>query len=90
MILTSTARADVKAHQILLVVNDASPTSQAIGAYYASVRGIPAENQFHLSAATPSLEVISRAEYNAAIRDPIANYLQNTAPALKTQVSASC
>lgn len=86
LVLAPSAGADLKPHQVLVVVNDASPISQAIGQYYGAVRGIPAQNVLHLPASTPSVEFISRADYNAKIRDPIANYLQVQVPALKTQV----
>ena len=38
------ARAAIGPNQVLLVVNDASAISQAIGTYYQGVRGIPAVN----------------------------------------------
>mgnify|MGYP005858438919 CR=1 FL=1 len=44
--------AGLNRHQILLVVNTQSPISQAIGDYYAQVRGIPADyaiSTFHLT-----------------------------------------
>ena len=80
------ARADLKPHQVLVVVNDSSPISQSIGQYYSGIRGIPAQNQSHLPLGTPTSEHISRVDYNTKIRDPIANYLQTTVPALKTQI----
>jgi uncharacterized protein (TIGR03790 family) len=84
--LAQPAAAEIKPDQVLVVVNDASPISQAIGNYYVSIRNIPAQNVFHLGASTPSGEWVSRADYNSYIRDTIKNYLQNTVPALKTQV----
>lgn len=72
--------------QVLVVVNDSSAASQAIGSYYAALRGIPAANVFHLPAGTPSGESVTRADYNVKIRDPIASYLSVSHPELKEQV----
>ncbi|MFN0205052.1 MAG: TIGR03790 family protein [Planctomycetota bacterium] len=80
------ASADLKANQILVVVNDSSAISQAIGNYYTSIRNIPAQNVFHLANGTPTAEYISRNDYSLLIRDPIKNYLEVTVPALKTQI----
>ncbi len=86
LLLAGNAAAELRPDQVLVVVNDASPISVAIGAYYAGVRAIPPQNVLHLAGSTPSTETITRAQYNAAVRDPIAAYLQATAPALKDQV----
>ncbi|MBL8767630.1 MAG: TIGR03790 family protein [Planctomycetes bacterium] len=72
--------------QVLVVVNDASPISQAVGAYYAQVRAIPAINVFHLPPTSPTTELITRTQYNAQIRDPIKTYLSVTQPQLQTQI----
>ncbi|HKE02258.1 MAG TPA: TIGR03790 family protein [Planctomycetota bacterium] len=86
VIVAGLASADILPNQVLVVVNDASPTSVAIGQYYASVRPIPAVNVFHLPPGTPTSEIVTRGDYNALIRDPIRQYLEVTQPALKTQV----
>lgn len=80
------ASAELKANQILVVVNDSSAISQSIGNYYTSIRNIPAQNVFHLPNGTPSAEYISRGDYSLLIRDPIKNYLEFTVPALKNQI----
>lgn len=71
--------------QVLVVVNDSSAISQAIGAYYVSLRSIPAVNVCHLPAGTPTTETITRAQYNAQFRDVIASYLTVAQPQLQTQ-----
>src|SRR5262245_56628916 len=78
--------ADIQPQHVLVVVNDSSPISLAIGGYYASLRGIPAQNVFHLPAGTTTNETITRDEYNLQVRDPIKTYLSVTVPSLKTQV----
>jgi uncharacterized protein (TIGR03790 family) len=72
--------------RVLVVVNDSSAISQAIGAYYANIRAIPAVNVFHLPVGTPTAESISRGDFNTKIRDPIANYLTVTQPQLLAQI----
>ncbi|MBI3820107.1 MAG: TIGR03790 family protein [Planctomycetes bacterium] len=80
------ARADLKPNQVLLVINDSSAISTAVGNYYTSIRNIPAQNILHLPAGTPSAEYISRTDYNTYIRNVVKNYLQTTVPSLKTQI----
>jgi uncharacterized protein (TIGR03790 family) len=80
----ATAQAEVGPKQVLLVINDSSAVSQAIGAYYQSVRGIPALNVMHL--ATSTSEVIDRGTYNTQVRDPIGTYLTVTHPELQAQI----
>lgn len=72
--------------ELLLVVNDTSAISQAIGAYYAQARAVPAENVLHLTSGTSDAETISRATFNTQVRDPIVQYLSVTKPHLKDQV----
>ncbi len=59
---------------VLVVVNDASPTSRSIGEYYALRRSIPARNVCHLHTTTD--EFISRVQYGPEIATPIAEYLK--------------
>jgi len=80
------ARAEIRADQVLVVVNDSSAVSQSIGAYYASVRGIPPVQVLHLPAGTTTAEGIVRADYNTQVRDPIKAYLETTVPTLKNQI----
>ncbi len=72
--------------EVLVVVNDSSAISQAIGAYYAAVRAIPAENVFHLPAGASSSETISRTTFNVEVRDALIQYLSVAKPHLKDQV----
>ncbi|MFO0984794.1 MAG: TIGR03790 family protein [Planctomycetota bacterium] len=78
--------AAVRPDQVLVVVNDSSAISVAVGSYYAEVRSIPADHVLHLAAGTTTAEVIDRPTYNAAIRDPIANYLTAVHPELKDHI----
>lgn len=82
----SSARAGIAPDEVLVVVNDSSAISQAIGDYYAMVRSIPAENVFHLPAGTSTSETISRATYDTQVRDPLIEYLTVTAPHLESQI----
>ena len=59
-ILTAQSVADV-----LLVVNDASQLSRAIGQYYAARRGVPPKNICHIR--TTTTEDIARAKYDQEI-----------------------
>lgn len=68
--------------EVLIVTNDQSPISQAIGEYYRSRRNVPAGNVFAVSVplANPDLsttlhEGMSRSEYRTLIRDPIESFL---------------
>jgi uncharacterized protein (TIGR03790 family) len=58
---------------VLLVVNDNSPESLRIGAYYRERRGVPAAGEVHLS--TTLDEEISREYYEETIEAPIAEAL---------------
>lgn len=71
---------------VLLVINDSSAVSQAIGAYYAGLRAIPAENQFHLPVGTTTAETVDRPTFNGQVRDPLIQYLSVTQPHLKDQI----
>ncbi|MDH3521034.1 MAG: TIGR03790 family protein [Myxococcales bacterium] len=68
--------------EVLIVVNDASAISRAIGVYYQERRGIPADHVVHLSipVADPTLsthahETISRSDFERWIRAPITSHL---------------
>lgn len=86
VVCAARAGAEIKPEHVLVVVNDSSAVSQAIGAYYAGVRGIPAANVMHLGAGTTTAELVTRGEYNAQVRDPIRTYLTVTAPGLQAQI----
>ncbi|MEW6744468.1 MAG: TIGR03790 family protein [Planctomycetota bacterium] len=84
--LPGAARAGVTPDEVLVVVNDSSTISTAIGSYYASMRSIPALNVFHLPAGTTTAELITRTDYNQQIRDPLIEYLTVTQPQLEAQI----
>lgn len=77
-LILATACAAERHPEVLVVVNDASPISIAIGERYAALRGVPAENVVALTIplADPTLagdshETISRAEFDAKLREPL-------------------
>lgn len=57
------------ADQVGVVINDRSAASQKIGEYYASRRGIPPANIFHIQA--PLAEQIDQATFNNSIELPV-------------------
>ena len=61
---------------VLLVINDSSPVSQSIGAYYQQRRGIPNRNVCHISCSTA--EFVSKTECENNIVIPIRNYINNS------------
>jgi len=63
------------ANDVVVVINPESPTSIAIGEYYAQVRGIPEDNICYLPEGTPTREGITYEEYKNFIKDPIKYYL---------------
>lgn len=79
----ASAQQDVGPDGVLVVVSDASAISQAIGAYYATARGIAGDHVFHLPNTTPVLEEITRGEYRNDIRDKLVDFFTNQRPDLK-------
>jgi uncharacterized protein (TIGR03790 family) len=77
-------RAEVTPDQVLIVVNDSSRISVAIGRYYAEVRSIP--HTFHLLDGTKSVETVPREVYNTQIRDPLVEYFTVTRPDLRDHI----
>jgi uncharacterized protein (TIGR03790 family) len=75
LLVGSTSAQAAGPENVVVVVNDSSSISTAIGEYYLSVRGVPAQNVCHLAAGTTTSEVISRATFDADVRDPIADFL---------------
>jgi len=70
--------AEEKHPEIVVVVNDETPVSLAIGHHYARARSIPESNIVHISVpvddpllGTPDHETISRAEFQRLIRVPL-------------------
>jgi uncharacterized protein (TIGR03790 family) len=63
---------DLAAH-LLVVYNSNDPDSEGLAQYYASRRGIPAERVLAIS--SPTMEEITRAEFDDTIRSPIVSYL---------------
>lgn len=82
------ALAALRPDQVLIVVNDSSAISVAVGNYYARVRGVPLTNIFHLPAGTPTSEVILRGSYDAQIRNPLMAHLTVTRPDLRAAIKA--
>lgn len=60
---------DLRAEEVLIVVNRDDPDSLAIGQHYATARGIPKTNIIELS--TPTEETISIAQYVETIANPL-------------------
>jgi uncharacterized protein (TIGR03790 family) len=70
--------------EILIVVNEESPISQAVGEYYRAARNVPASNVVRLSIplrdprfSDRSDELILRSDFVQQIRDPIAKFLND-------------
>jgi len=59
---------------VLVLVNDNSPESKEIAAYYVSKRKIPAKNVFHVKC--PNDEFMSMEEYYGQLEKPIKAYLK--------------
>lgn len=86
LLMAVTASASLNSHDVLLVVNDQSSVSVAIGNYYKVVRGIPEINVCHLTAC-PTNEWIDVQTWYDQIKTPIWNYLNATShPWLANQV----
>ena len=68
--------AQTPADRVLLVVNDNSSLSRSIADYYARRRNIPAQNICHLKA--PTVEEISRSEFDRQIARPLADFLRKS------------
>jgi uncharacterized protein (TIGR03790 family) len=60
--------------RVLVVVNDNSPVSRAIGEYYVQRRAVPLANVCHLKTTTD--ESIEREDYNREIARPIGQFLR--------------
>jgi len=60
---------------VLIVVNQSSPLSRKIGAYYAERRHIPAVDVCRLNATTD--EEVSREDFDRQIAQPLLNYLRS-------------
>jgi uncharacterized protein (TIGR03790 family) len=78
LLILVTACAVERHPEILVVINDASPISVAIGERYAAIRAIPAENLVALtipildaSLAGDSHETISREDFDEKVRKPL-------------------
>jgi uncharacterized protein (TIGR03790 family) len=84
----ATARAAPGHPEVLVIVNDASAMSVAIGDAYRRQRGVPAENLVHLQVPLgddaalqkTAHERIDRNGYNARIREPVARFLHDNDP----------
>jgi uncharacterized protein (TIGR03790 family) len=72
--LTALAADPAAPDRVLLVINDNSPLSRAIGEYYALRRNIPSRNICHLKTTTE--ESIGRDDYTRQIAVPIGAFLR--------------
>jgi hypothetical protein len=72
----ATAAAPSPASRVLLVVNDNSALSRSIADYYARRRSLPAQNICHIKA--PTVEEISRNEFDRQIARPLADFLRKS------------
>ncbi|MGH7337375.1 MAG: TIGR03790 family protein, partial [Myxococcota bacterium] len=91
--LATAARAGPAHPEVLVVVNDASAMSVAIGEAYRRLRGVPAQNVVRLqipiddaALRSPAHERIDRAGYTARVRDPIANFLRENDPSGRIRI----
>src|SRR5665213_2220495 len=75
-IFAAPGAAQSPASRVLLVVNDTSSLSRSIGDYYARRRNIPARNICHIKA--PTVEEISRNEFDRQIAHPLADFLRKS------------
>src|SRR5215471_8161451 len=71
--LVPTRAAAQTADNVLVVINDASPTSVQIGEYYIRKRSIAQDHVIHLK--TGTAEGIARTDFDKTIHGPIADYL---------------
>ncbi len=93
-LLASAARAGPGHPEVLVIVNDASATSVAIGEAYRRQRDVPAQNVVHLQLPlgddplmqTPVHERIDRTGYIERVRDPVARFLRKNDPAGKIRI----
>ncbi|MGC4033360.1 MAG: hypothetical protein QM754_16840 [Tepidisphaeraceae bacterium] len=78
-VLTSVAaaRADLRADELLLLVNSKVPQSLALAEQYAKARGVPAERILKLD--TETGEDLTFDQYNATIAKPVRDYLATPA-----------
>ena len=78
-LLASSARAAPAHPEVVVIVNDASDVSRAIGEAYRAQRSVPAANIVHLQIPKAE-ERIDRAGYTARVRDPVARFLKQNDP----------
>ena len=87
-VLAPAAHAAASHPEVVVVVNDASPMSVAIGEAYLRLRGVPAQNVVHLQVplggdaalSTPAHERIDRDGYTQRVRDPVERFLRENDP----------
>lgn len=61
---------------VLVIINDKSPVSRAIGVYYAHKRSIPAKNVCHINCTTEEMTI--NETYRGEIEKPVKEYLAKT------------
>ena len=94
VLLAPAAHAAPAHPEVLVIVNDASPMSLAIGEAYRRQRGVPARNVVHLqiplgadaALQTPAHERIDRDGYIERVREPIARFLRENDPSGRVRI----
>jgi len=64
-----------KPGNVVVIINDNSPVSRQIGAYYVTKRRVPAKNVVHIKC--PVTEIVQLAEYQNLIEKPVKAHLAN-------------
>jgi uncharacterized protein (TIGR03790 family) len=94
VLLAPAAHAATAHPEVLVIVNDASPMSLAIGEAYRRLRGVPAPNVVHLQLpvgsdpelVTTAHERIDRDGYTRRVREPVARFLRENDPTGRVRV----
>ncbi|MEM7410767.1 MAG: TIGR03790 family protein [Myxococcota bacterium] len=93
-VLAGSARGDAEQHpEVLILVNEASPVSVAIGDAYRRARGVPASQVLPLripledpGLGTAAHETVSRQDYLRRVRDPVMRFLSQDDRARRIQI----
>jgi uncharacterized protein (TIGR03790 family) len=85
LLLAPTVHAELGPTDVFILANSQLPASLELADYYCQQRGVPKDQLIALP--MPSTEEISRAEFNAAIRDPLRAQLQSRRQQVKVLLS---
>lgn len=77
LLLAARARADLRADELLLIINKNVPQSAAVASHYAKARKVPAERLLALD--LPTGEELSADDYDRRIAAPVKAFLQSPA-----------